>query len=182
MKLLLIAGGGVSLKQAMALIGNLISNGAGSNELRDTAIAGGLGGLTGNVLKKIPGAGIVGAIGRSMGQEITGRAAQALLPSWAQRSYGNGGSRGGKSTGGEDEKGSDSKNSNSPTVSAGKNIAKNAIQGGNDDKKTTANNNKKSDDNNNNKKVEGNNTGNNLVTNAITNTGKESAGYDDIYD
>lgn len=40
MKILLIVGGAVSMQRMMALIGNLVSSGAGSNELRDTAIAG----------------------------------------------------------------------------------------------------------------------------------------------
>ncbi len=40
MKILIIVGGSVSMQRIMSLIGNLISQGAGSNELRDTAIAG----------------------------------------------------------------------------------------------------------------------------------------------
>ena len=39
MKILIIVGGGVSMQRVMALVGNLISAGAGSNELRDNAIA-----------------------------------------------------------------------------------------------------------------------------------------------
>ena len=41
MKILIILGGGVSLQKLMALVGNLISAGAGSNEMRDAAIAAG---------------------------------------------------------------------------------------------------------------------------------------------
>lgn len=41
MKIVIIVGGGVSLQRVMALVGNLISAGAGSNELRDSAIASG---------------------------------------------------------------------------------------------------------------------------------------------
>lgn len=177
MKLLLIAGGGVSLKQAMALIGNLISNGAGSNELRDTAIAGGLGGM----VKRIPGVGILSGIGSSMKQEITGKAAQKVLPYWAQRSYGNGTARGG-AKGGESEKGSDSKNSNSPTTTSKNNTVKNAIQGSNSNKSPSNNSDKKNGDNTNDKKVADNGKGNSLVSNAINNTGKKSDGYDDLYD
>lgn len=40
MKILIIVGGSVSMQRIMALVGNLISAGAGSNELRDNAIAG----------------------------------------------------------------------------------------------------------------------------------------------
>ena len=181
MKLLLIAGGGVSLKQSMALIGNLISNGAGSNELRDTAIAGGLGGM----LSRIPGAGILSGIGSSMKQEITGKAAQKVLPAWAQRSYGNGSARGGvaRDSGAKDgdEKGSDSKNPNSPKTSTTKNTAKNAITGST--KPTpTGNKEKKSNENTNDKKVDGGGKGNSLVNNAINNTEQKSDGYDDLYD
>lgn len=39
MKIVIIVGGGVSMNRAMALVGNLIAAGAGSNELRDNAIA-----------------------------------------------------------------------------------------------------------------------------------------------
>ena len=131
MKLLLIAGGGVGLKQAMALVGNLVSSGAGSNELRDTAIAGGLGGMVG----KIPGMGLASAIGSSLKQEIAGKTAQKILPAWAQRSYSNGkkggdGGKGGSSGGGDGKGDSGSKNSNSPALNKGANIAKNAITGG----------------------------------------------------
>ena len=39
MKILIIIGGAVSMQKIMALVGNLISSGAGSNEMRDTALA-----------------------------------------------------------------------------------------------------------------------------------------------
>ena len=188
MKLLLIAGGGVSLKQSMALVGNLVASGAGSNELRDTAISGGLGGLVG----KTPGMALMKAIGSTMKQEVTGRAAQAILPSWAQRSYGNGSKGGGAAggaKGGGDEKGSDSKNSNSPVASSGNSIAKNAISGGTSGGgKGTSSDNKKDGGNTNDKKVDGGGQGSSLVNNAINDTGKEtgkpveSDGYDDLYD
>ena len=43
MKLLIIAGGALTMQKSMALIGNLVASGAGSNELRDNAFsAGGL--------------------------------------------------------------------------------------------------------------------------------------------
>lgn len=40
MKLLIIAGGALTMQKSMALVGNLVSQGAGSNELRDTMSAG----------------------------------------------------------------------------------------------------------------------------------------------
>ena len=181
MKLLLIAGGGVSLKQSMALIGNLVASGAGSNELRDSAIAGGLSGVAG---KFMPGMALMKAIGGSMMQEVSGKAAQKILPSWAQRSYGNGG--GGKGGGdkkdGGDEKGSDSKNSNSPNTSSKKDAAKSAITGG-DAKKSGGNekDNNKNSDNTNNKKTDGG-KGSGIVDAAINNKQTKSDGYDDLYD
>ena len=39
MKIIIIVGGGVSMSRMMSLVGNLISQGAGSNEMRDNAIA-----------------------------------------------------------------------------------------------------------------------------------------------
>lgn len=176
MKLLLIAGGGVSLKQSMALIGNLISSGAGSNELRDAAIAGGLSGLAG----KIPGAGLLAGVGSSMKQEITGKAAQKILPNWAQRSYG-----GGKGGTGGDGKGSDSKNDNAPKSSGDDNAAKKAITaiGKSDDKKNdNKNESEKKNGNTNDKKLNTNGQGNSIVNKAIQNSGKEGGGYDDLYD
>ena len=182
MKLLLIAGGGVSLKQSMALIGNLVSSGAGSNELRDSAIAGGLGGLAGKV---IPGLGIAKAFGRAMGQEITGKFAQAALPSWAQRSYGGGGSgkggKGGKGGDDDNKSGGDSKNSQSPTASGNKNTAKDAIQGTGGNNKGSGNNTQNKDNNNTNKNA-GGGKGNDLINNAIKDTKPKAGDYDDIYD
>ena len=55
MKLAFIIGGAVSMQRIMALVGNLISAGAGSNELRDNAIATaqmkGVAGLAGGIIK-----------------------------------------------------------------------------------------------------------------------------------
>ena len=41
MKLLVIAGGALTMQKSMALVGNLVSSGAGSNELRDNAFSAG---------------------------------------------------------------------------------------------------------------------------------------------
>ena len=40
MRLLIVAGGALTMQKSMALVGNLVSQGAGSNELRDTMSAG----------------------------------------------------------------------------------------------------------------------------------------------
>lgn len=182
LKLLLIAGGGVSLKQAMALIGNLISNGAGSNELRDTAISGGLGGM----MMKVPGMGIAAGIGASLKQEVTGKAAQKILPSWAQRSYGGGrgaaaAAGGGGGSNGGDEGGSDSHNGNSPMLGSGGNAVKNAINGTNDNK--GGNNGGGGNDNKGNLSPQ--ERGNSLVNSIINNGGNNGAkkgDYDDLYE
>lgn len=41
MKLLILAGGALTMQKSMALIGNLVSQGAGSNEMRDNALSAG---------------------------------------------------------------------------------------------------------------------------------------------
>jgi hypothetical protein len=56
MKLLIIAGGALTMQKAMALVGNLVSQGAGSNELRDNALSmGGLAKMAGGVAGKALG-------------------------------------------------------------------------------------------------------------------------------
>ncbi len=55
-KILFIIGGSLTMKKAMALIGNLVSSGGGSNELRDNVFAGNaLGGVFSGGLKTIAG-------------------------------------------------------------------------------------------------------------------------------
>ncbi len=55
-KILFIIGGSLTMKKAMALVGNLVSSGGGSNELRDNVFAGNaLGGLVGGGLKMVAG-------------------------------------------------------------------------------------------------------------------------------
>jgi hypothetical protein len=154
----------------------LISNGAGSNELRDTAIAGGLGGVAG----KIPGAGLLKGVGGSMKQEVTGAAAQKILPNWLQRSYG----RGGGTKKGGDDNGSDSKNANSPKSNGDKNLAKDAINGNGGDKKSSNINPKitKITPNENKNAGKGDNKGNSMVNDAINNTKPKAGDYGDVFD
>ena len=60
MKIAIIVGGAVSMQRIMALVGNLISQGAGSNELRDNAIAtAGMRGIGSRVL------GVAGKVAKS---------------------------------------------------------------------------------------------------------------------
>lgn len=52
MKLLIVAGGALTMQKSMALIGNLVASGAGSNELRDNAFTmGGLAKMAGGAVK-----------------------------------------------------------------------------------------------------------------------------------
>ena len=85
MKILIVVGGGVSMTKIMALVGNLINAGAGSNELRDTAIAAGgfrraLGGAVGvatspfratrsavNFVRDVKHTGLSTTVGRRLG-------------------------------------------------------------------------------------------------------------------
>ena len=56
MKLLIMAGGALTMQKSMAIIGNLVSSGAGSNELRDNAFSmGGLARMTGGLAGKALG-------------------------------------------------------------------------------------------------------------------------------
>ena len=61
MKLLIIAGGALTMQKSMALVGNLVSQGAGSNELRDNAFS--MGSLA-RMAKGVAGkaAGIAGSV------------------------------------------------------------------------------------------------------------------------
>lgn len=59
MKLLLIAGGALTMQKSMALIGNLVSSGAGSNELRDSMSAGSL--------ARLAKGGALGLAGKALG-------------------------------------------------------------------------------------------------------------------
>ena len=71
MKLLVIAGGALTMQKSMALIGNLVASGAGSNELRDNAFsAGGLARMA-----KGAAGGALGALGTLSGA----KAAKSIL-------------------------------------------------------------------------------------------------------
>lgn len=52
MRLLVIAGGALTMQKSMALVGNLVSQGAGSNELRDSMSAGALAKMAGGAATK----------------------------------------------------------------------------------------------------------------------------------
>ena len=90
LKLTIIAGGALTMQKSMALIGNLIASGAGSNELRDNAfsmgqLAHGVGGVA---------AGVLGAPGK-------------MLSSLAKSKNKSGGDKSQKSSGNSDKKDTD---------------------------------------------------------------------------
>ena len=71
MKLLIVAGGALTMQKSMALVGNLVASGAGSNELRDNAFsAGGLARMA-----KGAAGGLLGAAGTLSGA----KAAKSIL-------------------------------------------------------------------------------------------------------
>ena len=71
LKLLIVAGGALTMQKSMALIGNLVASGAGSNELRDNAFS------AGSLARMAKGAagGLLGAAGTLTGA----RAAKSIL-------------------------------------------------------------------------------------------------------
>ena len=119
-----------------------------------------------------------------MMQEITGKAAQTVLPGWLQRSYGGGGkSASGSAAASGSEKGdSDSKNSNSPKSSVATDAAKKAIMASSGVGAPAALASDLQSSKNKKDQKAGGGTGNNMIANAIQG-GKSSAGdYDDLYD
>ena len=78
MKLLVIGGGALTMQKSMALVGNLVSQGAGSNELRDNAFSmGTLGRMAKGVAGKAPGTTLTAAgylSGVKAGKSIIGDA------------------------------------------------------------------------------------------------------------
>ena len=66
MKLLVIGGGALTMQKSMALVGNLVSSGAGSNELRDSMSAGRLASMAGGIAKKAAGTAL-SAVGYASG-------------------------------------------------------------------------------------------------------------------
>lgn len=130
MKLLIIGGGALTLQKSMALIGNLVSSGAGSNELRDNA-------LTAGKLAKMAMGGVKGVAGTSLGLlgTVTGaKAAKSVVSDAISMKSRDLGSRlldalhlgTGDKKGDKDEK-SDSQNNEKANYGSDKNAAKDAI-------------------------------------------------------
>ena len=177
MKILIVAGGGFSMMKIMALIGNLIAAGAGSNELRDAAIAaGGFGRMMGgaalapfratrgavNFVRDSANTGLSTAVGRRLG--FTTSRDYGL----EKARLGSGGVAGGSGT---------ANNKTNKVGANNNNNARNAIGGGanpggnSNQNKNSANNiiNQGSNQNRNNP------GGNNMVNNAINNSLRNNA-------
>lgn len=165
MKVLVILGGGLGLNRAMALVGNLISSGAGSNEMRDA-------GQTKAALMKamgIPFSPIKGIVGEAVNQKKRDLAGKSL----------NAIGLGIKDNGQTNENGQkdvlsssneSNQNTNTPNYNNNKKGVSLAIAdsfGMNDPNNTREN--KNDEDNKNDQKPSGS-TGQNLVNNIINNT------------
>lgn len=161
MKLLLIAGGAFTLRKSMALIGNLVSSGAGSAELRDNALT--AGGVFGRV-KSILGAPFAPA------KSIIRDALQLKSRDLAAKGLGmiglGLGGPGGSSANGEVQKSSDSQNSKKVNYESGANGNTNSkLSGNNGGGNNSANNNVPPAQNNAKEKQQQNN--NSILNNAI---------------
>ena len=180
MKILIVVGGGVSMMKVMALIGNLVAAGAGSNEMRDTAIAAG---SFGRAMRSGVGAALMpfkatrGAVNfvRDSANNGLGTTIGRRLGFNTSRDYGierarlgSGGVAGGSGTA----------NNKTGNQSSGNNNARNAISGGanpggvsrlggNVSQATNPGGNK------NNKEPGGNPMVNESISNALRNNGKE---------
>ena len=148
LKLLIVAGGALTMQKSMALVGNLVASGAGSNELRDNAFsAGGLARMA-----KGAAGGLLGAAGTLTGA----RAAKSILSDAAAMKSRDLGSKlldkvglgmgGGTSdqNGVKDPGGTSGSKNNEEAEYGAKDVAKNAISGEgfktSFDKKDNANN------------------------------------------
>ena len=182
MKVVIIVGGGFSMTRAMALVGNLINAGAGSNELRDNAIA---------------TAGFKGVMGRALGAPFSAtRGAYNFVRDSANNGVGTTlASRLGFKTGADYQRerhqrglsgagnsgkpgGNGSANNKTGAGAGGNNNAKNAIAGpanggkGNNGSKSNSFIGGGSSSNKNSNSAK-NNSGNNMVEMAILNSDKK---------
>ena len=136
MRLLIIGGGALTLQKAMALVGNLVASGAGSNELRDNALS--MGSLA---RMAASGAGFVGGKALSAAGYLTGAkalksiAGNALsnqsnhLSRRALRGLGLGGGYSKEDKKEDDKKSSDSHNSEKANYGSDQNSTKDSIGG-----------------------------------------------------
>ena len=170
LKLLVIAGGALTMQKSMAIIGNLVSAGAGSNELRDNALSAGklasmAGGLAGGIARNTIG------LPFRAGKSILGDALAMKSRDWGAQlldAVGLGLSGGTSDKDGVKDPEGKSKSKNDKKAEYGKNSSKDAIKNGDGFKLSfDADNKDKDNSNNNNPKKDGNDT----VSQAINNGG-----------
>ena len=129
MKLLIIGGGGLTMQKSMALVGNLVSQGAGSNELRDNAFtAGRLAGIAGKALyiPSLPFRAAKSILGDAISQQSRHLGAKLLHAFGMEGGYNKKSDKDGNPEPGAED--SDSKNNEKANYGVDKNKAKNAIQ------------------------------------------------------
>ena len=165
MKLLVVGGGAWSVQKTMALVGNLVASGAGSNELRDhTLTAGRLAGKVGGALATVTGVRAVKSI-LSDALSMKSRDLGSRLAGVSDRAPGSGGSKGsGKSDNQEGTSGAN--NHDKPNYGQNPDAANEAITGKQKGFKTSDWGPQKGGDNTNSSKVN-NNKGNGMINTAI---------------
>lgn len=133
MKLLVIGGGGLTMQKSMALVGNLVSQGAGSNELRDNAftagrLAGMAKGLAGKALyiPSLPFRAGKSILGDAISQQSRHLGAKFLHAFGMEGGYNKKSDKDGNPEPGAED--SDSKNNEKASYGDDKNKAKNAIE------------------------------------------------------
>ena len=187
MKIVIIVGGGISMQRMMALVGNLISAGAGSNELRDAAIAGqgfrramfapfGATRSAINFVRDAKNTGVGTTIGRALGFKT--KRDYDIEQGRVSRGQGSGGSGGRSSSEGEGS--GNHKTGLSKSLSDGSNVAKNAISGAGKVANAAAGAVGAANNQVNNSNNAPNGQGNNMVSNAISNSLDKS--FDDDED
>ena len=168
MKLLVIAGGALTMQKSMAVIGNLVSSGAGSNELRDNAFS------AGRLAKMATGAAFMplAPFKSILGDAISMKSRD--LGSKLLDSIGLGMSGGSSDKNGvKDPSGSNGSKNDSKTDYGQKDSVKNAINNSEGFKTAFGVNKNNNNTNNTNSEKSDPNKKNNMVNNAIQNGGKK---------
>ena len=174
MKLLVIGGGALTMQKSMALVGNLVSQGAGSNELRDNAFSmGGLARMAKGAAGKALGAASLplkpfgSIIGNAYGAQTRHLGMRMLRGMGLDGGYSRKNGKDGNSESGGD---SGSKNNEKANYGSNPNSTKDAINNNKDFKRSFGG----GDNTNNNKSNQNkNNTVNNAINNLSTMTGKK---------
>ena len=181
MKLLIIAGGALTMQKSMALVGNLVSQGAGSNELRDTMSAGAIAsmakGFAGKALyiPSLPFRAGKSILGDAISQQSRHLGAKFLHAFGMEGGYGKKTDKDGNPEPGSEDSGS--QNNEKANYSSDSNKTKDAIQNGGFNLSWDGGNGNKNDGNDNaNNNQANNNKNNNSLTNAIQNTGNIGEG------